>query len=688
MPTPKCASGEPMAERGRLTKRRQASRQRHAAEAYAPGEIGHGAGHDEDAERDAERRQPGTALIHGQRQHHDDDGQHGREHQPLRGAQHVAALPGEERPERQRQQQRHHQRPERPIEVRRADGDLVAGQRFEQQRIERADQHGGARRRQQDVVEDEGAFAADGREDAALAQIARAPGEQRQAAAGEQRHDGEDENAALRIDGEGVHRGEHARAHEEGAHQRQREGEDGEQHRPHLQRVALLHDERRVQQRRAGEPGHERGVLDRIPEPPAAPAELVVGPPRAHGDADGQAHPGGERPRPHPARPGGVDAPFDQRGDGEREGDREADVARVEKRRMKGERRVLQDRIEAAAVGGRRVHAQERIRRQQDEQQEGDGDRRLHGEHVGLEGQRQVAAEGGDGGAEQRQDHHPQHHRAFVVPPHAGDAIEQRLGRVRVGDDVGDGEVGRHVGVRQRQEGKSDEAELAERGGIGHGHHARVAYARAPRRHDHLEDGDEERQDQREMPQLDDHLRRLRGMRRALAELHAFRLERLGDLRRHVVLIVLGEHAVGDEGALGRELALGDDALSFLEQVRQHALVGDRHRLQRIGDGELDLGAAAALHRALGDEAAETEALAAGDRLFGKIAGRVEEDDRIAQGEQHEADGQREHRHADADQNATPLLSRHAASFARRLMSRAPSFPPERSARPAISRRP
>ncbi len=186
--------------------------QRHAAEAYAPGEIGHGAGHDEDAERDAERRQPGTALIHGQRQHHDADGQHGREHQPLRRAQHVAALPGEERPERQRQQQRHHQRPERPVEIRRADGDLVAGERFQQQRIERADEHRGARRRQQDVVEDEGAFAADGREDAALAQVARAPGEQRQAAAGEQRHDGEDEDAALRIDGERVHRGEHARS--------------------------------------------------------------------------------------------------------------------------------------------------------------------------------------------------------------------------------------------------------------------------------------------------------------------------------------------------------------------------------------------------------------------------------------------------------------------------------------------
>ena len=90
-----------------------------------------------------------------------------------------------------------------------------------------------------------------------------------------------------------------------------------ERDRPHLQRVALLHHERRVEQRRAGEPRHEGRVLDRVPEPNPAPAELVIGPPRAQGDAEREAHPGGERPRPHPARPGRIDAPVDQRGDGE-----------------------------------------------------------------------------------------------------------------------------------------------------------------------------------------------------------------------------------------------------------------------------------------------------------------------------------------------------------------------------------
>ena len=51
----------------------------------------------------------------------------------------------------------------------------------------------------------------------------------------------------------------------------------------------------------------------------------------------------------HPARPGGVGAAFDQRGDGEGEGHREADVAGVEEGRVEGERGVLQDRVEAAA---------------------------------------------------------------------------------------------------------------------------------------------------------------------------------------------------------------------------------------------------------------------------------------------------------------------------------------------------
>src|SRR3712207_2663200 len=133
----------------------------------------------------------------------------------------------------------------------------------------------------------------------------RAPGEQRQRAADEDDEDGEDEDAARRIDGEGVNGSEHARADQEGAEEGEREGEDGEKDGPHLQGVALLHDHGGMEQRRAGEPGHEGGVLDRVPEPPAAPAELVIGPVGAHGDAEREKTPGRQGPGAYGAGPDG-----------------------------------------------------------------------------------------------------------------------------------------------------------------------------------------------------------------------------------------------------------------------------------------------------------------------------------------------------------------------------------------------
>ena len=94
-----------------------------------------------------------------------------------------------------------------------------------------------------------------------------------------------------RIARERVHRFDDAGAHQERAEQRQRERRDREQQRPALEQSALLGHRQRMNQRRADQPRHERGVLDRIPEPPAAPAELVVRPPAAERDADRQEHP-------------------------------------------------------------------------------------------------------------------------------------------------------------------------------------------------------------------------------------------------------------------------------------------------------------------------------------------------------------------------------------------------------------
>ena len=59
------------------------------------------------------------------------------------------------------------------------------------------------------------------------------------------------------------------------------------------------------------------------------------------------------------------------------------------------------------------------------------------------------------------------------------------------------------------------------RGGLGRRHQLAVAHVRAPRRHHHLEDGDQQRQHQREMTDLDDQRRALRFRRSSY--LFAFR---------------------------------------------------------------------------------------------------------------------------------------------------------------------
>ena len=107
--------------------------------------------------------------------------------QPLRRAEQIAALPGEQRPERHaRAAAARNSGAEGQVEERRADRDLVAGQRFQRQRIERADEHGRAGRGQEQIVEDQRALARDRREQAALLQQRRAPGKQRERAADEE----------------------------------------------------------------------------------------------------------------------------------------------------------------------------------------------------------------------------------------------------------------------------------------------------------------------------------------------------------------------------------------------------------------------------------------------------------------------------------------------------------------------
>ena len=172
---------------------------------------------------------------------------------------------------------------------------------------------------------------------------------------------------------------------------------------------------------------------------------------------------------------------------------------------MRRERRVLEDRIEALAIERRRVETQERVRGEQHEGEKTDPDQPLHRQDPGLERGRQVGPEQRDGAAVQREDPHPQHERALVIAPRGGDLVDQRLGRVRVGRDVDDREIGRGEGVDQRAERHADEHELAERGGAGERDQTGVAARRAPQRQRALHQRQAERQDQGVVTDLDDH---------------------------------------------------------------------------------------------------------------------------------------------------------------------------------------
>ncbi len=197
----------------------QHRRQRRAQQPDAFADIGDGAGDDEQRQANAERRQQGLALQHeGCREANQRDQESARE--ALCDTDEIATLPCQQRPERNCDQQAREQRPEGRSEEWRADRNFLSGQSLQPKRVERSDEHGGTGRGEEQVVEDERSFARHRRKQPALAQQRGAPCEQQEAPANEPDEDRQDEDASRRIGCKGVHRGEHAGTHQEGADQR------------------------------------------------------------------------------------------------------------------------------------------------------------------------------------------------------------------------------------------------------------------------------------------------------------------------------------------------------------------------------------------------------------------------------------------------------------------------------------
>ena len=106
---------------------------------------------------------------------------------------------------------------------------LAQVQGVQDQRIEGTEQDGRGRHHQEQIVQQQEGLARQRRETILGHQLGRAPGIQGQGATHHHRDQGQHEDAAARIGGEGMHRDEHAGAHQEGAEQAQGECGDGEQ---------------------------------------------------------------------------------------------------------------------------------------------------------------------------------------------------------------------------------------------------------------------------------------------------------------------------------------------------------------------------------------------------------------------------------------------------------------------------
>ena len=181
-----------------------------------------------------------------------------------------------------------------------------------------------------------------------------------------------------------------------------------------------------------------------------------------------------------------------------------------------------------------------------------------------------------------------------MIAPEPGDPVEQRLPGMGVVRHGRDGEIRDDEGMQQGAEGDGDAGELRQCRDPGEFHQPGIAPRCADQRHHRLQAGDQEGQHQGEMAEFEDHgdaLACCSGPGLALASLSvwpplAARLQGLGDFRRHVFLVMLGQDLVRHEAAVGLQAAFHHHPLALAEEIGQHALIGDRQRFLQIGHAE------------------------------------------------------------------------------------------------------
>jgi hypothetical protein len=92
-----------------------------------------------------------------------------------------------------------------------------------------------------------------------------------------------------------------------------------------------------------------------------------------------------------------------------------------------------------------------------------------------------------------------------MVPPHAGDFVEERLQRVRIGINTEHGKIRADEAHGEPRESQRDEKEHRQRERRGGAHQDGIVLPCAPQRQRRLQHGKREGKDQRIMGKLGDH---------------------------------------------------------------------------------------------------------------------------------------------------------------------------------------
>ena len=302
-----------------------------------------------------------------------------------------------------------------------------------------------------------------------------------------------------------MNRGQHTGADQERSQQAEGKRSDGQDDGPVAKKSTLFCHGQGMDQCGADQPGQEGGVFDRVPKPPAAPAQFVIRPPGTHRNADRQANPGRGGPGPRPARPGGVKPAIEQGGDGKSKRHRHADVTHVQHGRVKHQAGVLQQRIQIAPIGRNVAQAQKRIGGDQHEQQETDRHQSQNTQHPRYHHLGQLTGKKRHRHHPGAQHHQPQQQRAFVPTPNAGNAVD--IGQFGIGmlRHISDGEVIGKKSIGQTAKGECRQQPQRLRAGACQRHPVGAPLLAADHAQNTQRQRHKERQDQRKMTNFRNH---------------------------------------------------------------------------------------------------------------------------------------------------------------------------------------